>query len=352
MERHADLRADPDSAAAGCSTGHQRAHGLPAGRGRIRLAAARAESPRRAGRRRWSRSTRAAATTTRCCASGCSRWRRGSKPRSGAADTACRPTRRRCSRWSWRAQAGIGWRGKHTLLLAAGCRLDVLPRRDPDRPAAAGRCAGRRATAAAAARCIDICPTRAITAPYQLDARRCISYLTIEHPGPIPLELRPLIGNRIYGCDDCQLVCPWNKFAQRSHAARLRCRDMVSTAQRWSNCSPGAPMTSTRYTAGSAIRRIGHERWLRNIAVALGNAEATPAGGRGVAGTVGRCELAGTRACRVGPRAARDRNGRQRRGQRGARLIASGNVTIASSVCTVIAYATGVAWPPMRAARM
>jgi len=116
-----------------------------------------------------------------------------------------------------------------------------------------------------------VCPTKAIVAPYRLDARRCISYITIEDPGPIPVALRPLIGNRIYGCDDCQLVCPWNKFAQRSTLADFDERESVSNATllelwQWSEAD------FLRHTEGSAIRRIGHERWQRNLAVALGNA--------------------------------------------------------------------------------
>jgi epoxyqueuosine reductase len=119
--------------------------------------------------------------------------------------------------------------------------------------------------------CIDVCPTQAIVAPYQLDARRCVSYLTIEHAGAIPLELRPLIGNRIYGCDDCQLVCPWNKFAQRSALPDFDERAGLSGQQlltlfAWSEDD------FLHHTEGSPIRRIGHERWLRNIAVAMGNA--------------------------------------------------------------------------------
>jgi epoxyqueuosine reductase len=119
--------------------------------------------------------------------------------------------------------------------------------------------------------CIDICPTQAIVAPHRLDARRCISYLTIEHAGSIPLELRALIGNRIYGCDDCQLVCPWNKFAQRSALPDFDERVGLSGQQLltlfgWSEAE------FLRFTEGSAIRRIGHERWLRNLAVAMGNA--------------------------------------------------------------------------------
>jgi epoxyqueuosine reductase len=119
--------------------------------------------------------------------------------------------------------------------------------------------------------CIDICPTQAITAPHRLDARRCISYLTIEHAGPIPLELRPLMGNRIYGCDDCQLVCPWNRYAQRSALPDFDERQglvgqQLVTLLGWSEAD------FLNLTEGSPIRRIGHERWLRNVAVALGNA--------------------------------------------------------------------------------
>jgi epoxyqueuosine reductase len=168
------------------------------------------------------------------------------------------------------ARSGQGWRGKHTLLLSreAGSMfflgeiyVDVaLPVTDP----VAGHCGSCRA-------CIDICPTQAIVAPRQLDARRCISYLTIEHEGSIPLELRPLIGNRIYGCDDCQLICPWNKFAQRSALPDFDERQglvgsKLVTLFGWSE------EDFLRCTEGSPIRRIGHERWLRNIAVALGNA--------------------------------------------------------------------------------
>jgi epoxyqueuosine reductase len=119
--------------------------------------------------------------------------------------------------------------------------------------------------------CLDICPTQAIVAPHKLDARRCISYLTIEHAGPIPENLRPLIGNRIYGCDDCQLACPWNKYAQRSVLPDFDPREGLTGATlvelfAWSE------EVFLHRTEGSPIRRIGHERWLRNIAVALGNA--------------------------------------------------------------------------------
>jgi epoxyqueuosine reductase len=120
-------------------------------------------------------------------------------------------------------------------------------------------------------RCIEICPTRAIIAPYQLDARRCISYLTIEFKGSIPLELRPLVGNRVYGCDDCQLICPWNRFAKKSLEPDFAVRhglDNVSLVElfAWDE------LKFREIFTGSAIYRIGHELWLRNIAVALGNA--------------------------------------------------------------------------------
>jgi epoxyqueuosine reductase len=119
--------------------------------------------------------------------------------------------------------------------------------------------------------CIDVCPTQAIVAPHRLDARRCISYLTIEHAGSIPLEFRALIGNRIYGCDDCQLVCPWNKFAQRSALPDFDER-VGLTGQQLQTLFGWSEAEFLRFTEGSAIRRIGHERWLRNLAVAMGNA--------------------------------------------------------------------------------
>ncbi|WP_372524827.1 tRNA epoxyqueuosine(34) reductase QueG [Piscinibacter sp.] len=168
------------------------------------------------------------------------------------------------------SRSGIGWRGKHTLALHrdAGSMFFLgeiyvdlaLPVTDPAVPHC-GSCSA----------CIDVCPTRAIVAPYRLDARRCISYLTIEHVGAIPVELRAAIGNRIYGCDDCQLVCPWNKYAQRSSLPDFDARDGLDDATllqlwQWSEDE------FLRHTEGSAIRRIGYERWQRNLAVALGNA--------------------------------------------------------------------------------
>ncbi len=167
-------------------------------------------------------------------------------------------------------KAGLGWRGKHTLLLAQdagsmfflGEILTDLPL--PVDAPVAERCG-------TCSRCIEACPTGAITGPYQLDARRCISYLTIEHSGSIPEELRPLIGNRIYGCDDCQLVCPWNKYARRSELPDYAVRNGYDDASLVELFDWSAADFEAR-TAGSAIRRIGYERWLRNLAVALGNA--------------------------------------------------------------------------------
>jgi len=167
-------------------------------------------------------------------------------------------------------RAGLGWRGKHTLILNrdAGSMFFLgeiyinmaLPHSEP----VSAHCGSCNA-------CIDVCPTQAIIAPHKLDARRCISYLTIEHAGAIPLELRPLIGNRIYGCDDCQLICPWNKFAQRNALPDFDERRGL-TGQQLVTLFAWTEEEFLRHTEGSAIRRIGHERWLRNIAVAMGNA--------------------------------------------------------------------------------
>ncbi|MFN4340637.1 MAG: tRNA epoxyqueuosine(34) reductase QueG [Azonexus sp.] len=164
-------------------------------------------------------------------------------------------------------QAGLGWRGKHTLLLSKEgswrflgeiyCDLP-LP---PDDPVAShcGTCTA----------CIDACPTGAIVAPYKVDARRCISYLSIELDGPIPVDLRPLLGNRIYGCDDCQLCCPWNRFARIGDPAFMP-RHKLDSASLLELFAWTEQQFNDRL-AGNPIRRIGHTRWLRNIAVALGN---------------------------------------------------------------------------------
>lgn len=166
-------------------------------------------------------------------------------------------------------RSGLGWRGRHTLALHrnAGSMFFLgeiyLDLALPPTPSVADHCGSCRA-------CIDVCPTQAIVAPYRLDARRCISYLTIEHAGPIPTELRPLIGNRIYGCDDCQLACPWNKFAQRATLPDFDARPAL-TGQTLADLFSWTEAEFLRHTEGSPIRRIGHERWLRNVAVAMGN---------------------------------------------------------------------------------
>lgn len=172
-------------------------------------------------------------------------------------------------------KAGLGWIGKHSNLInrKAGSWFflgeiytDLPLPSDNKASAQCGECNA----------CLEICPTQAIIAPYQVDARRCISYLTIELQGSIPEELRPLIGNRIYGCDDCQLICPWNRFAKLSDEKDFNPRNQLSSQQlldvfNWSE------QEFLNNTEGSAIRRIGYYRWLRNIAVALGNAKPTPA---------------------------------------------------------------------------
>ncbi len=165
--------------------------------------------------------------------------------------------------------AGLGWQGKHTNLVSRRfgswlflgeilTDLDIEP--DATEIDHCGQCR----------RCLDACPTKAFPAPYQLDARRCISYLTIEHPGPIPAEFREAIGNRIYGCDDCLAVCPWNKFAQASHEAKLQARaDLEAPA-----LAELAALDDAAFRAkfsGSPIKRIGRDRFVRNVLVAIGN---------------------------------------------------------------------------------
>jgi epoxyqueuosine reductase len=168
------------------------------------------------------------------------------------------------------ARSGLGWRGKHTLALSreAGSMFFLgelfTDLALPPTPAADAHCGSCSA-------CLDICPTRAIVAPYRLDARRCISYLTIEHEGPIPVEWRAAIGNRIYGCDDCQLACPWNKYAQRSPVPDFDPRhglDGATLLELWS-WDEAAFLARTE---GSAMRRVGWQRWRRNLALGLGNA--------------------------------------------------------------------------------
>lgn len=168
------------------------------------------------------------------------------------------------------SRSGLGWRGRHSLLLSreAGSMfflgeiyIDLaLPVTEPE----TSHCGTCRA-------CVDVCPTQAIVGDQLVDARRCISYLTIEHAGPIPEDLRPAMGNRIYGCDDCQLVCPWNKYAKRTPLADFDVRshlDAPTLLQLWA----WSENDFLKHTEGSPIRRIGHERWQRNVAVAMGNA--------------------------------------------------------------------------------
>jgi epoxyqueuosine reductase len=167
-------------------------------------------------------------------------------------------------------RSGQGWRGKHTLVLnREGGSLFFLGEiyvdlALPATPAVTDHCGGCTA-------CLHACPTQAIVAPYRLDARRCISYLTIEHEGPIAPALRTAIGNRIYGCDDCQLVCPWNKFARRSPLPDFDERAGLN-AQQLATLLDWTEPEFLRRTEGGPIRRIGHERWLRNCALAAGNA--------------------------------------------------------------------------------
>jgi epoxyqueuosine reductase len=170
--------------------------------------------------------------------------------------------------------AGLGWIGKHTCLIdkdggswffLGEIYVDLALPVDAPATEHCGTCR----------RCIDICPTQAITAPYRLDARRCIAYLTIEHEGAIDEALRPLIGNRIFGCDDCQLVCPWNKFAKKTDEPDFRARNDLDRAT-LAELFAWSEQEFLDRTEGSTIRRSGYARWLRNIAVALGNAPTSP----------------------------------------------------------------------------
>ena len=172
-------------------------------------------------------------------------------------------------------KSGLGWRGKHTLLInkdhgswffLGEIYTNLLLPIDQKATNHCGSCSA----------CIEVCPTRAITAPYEVDARRCISYLTIELKTSIPLEFRALIGNRVYGCDDCQLVCPWNKFAEITSEPDFNVRnglDDIGLVE----CFAWSETEFSQKMAGSAIFRIGYPQWLRNIAVGLGNAPSSPA---------------------------------------------------------------------------
>ena len=167
------------------------------------------------------------------------------------------------------AAAGLGWQGKHTnmvsrqfgswLFLGAIFTTLELPADEPERDSC-GTCQA----------CLDVCPTAAFPEPYRLDARRCISYLTIEHKGPIPREMRPLIGNRIYGCDDCLAVCPWNKFAQQGRNAKLAARD-VARAPKLDDLVKLDDAAFRTMFAKTAVKRTGRDRFIRNVLIAIGN---------------------------------------------------------------------------------
>jgi epoxyqueuosine reductase len=166
-------------------------------------------------------------------------------------------------------RAGLGWQGKHTNLVSRTHgswlflgEIYTTLEFSPDEPHA-DRCG-------TCTRCLSVCPTNAFPAPYRLDARRCISYLTIEHRGPIPLELRPLIGNRIYGCDDCLAVCPWNRFAQATQHEKLRARDDL-VAPRLQELAALDDAGFRAKFVGSPIKRIGRDRFVRNVLIAIGN---------------------------------------------------------------------------------
>jgi epoxyqueuosine reductase len=167
------------------------------------------------------------------------------------------------------AAAGLGWQGKHTNLVSREFgswlflgSIFTTAELKPDAPEI-DHCGSCRA-------CLDICPTRAFPAPYQIDARRCISYLTIEHKGPIPYEFRAAMGNRIYGCDDCLAVCPWNKFAQATREAKLAARDDLAAPALAHLLSLDDPAFREKF-AGSPIKRIGRDRFIRNVLIAAGN---------------------------------------------------------------------------------
>jgi epoxyqueuosine reductase len=167
------------------------------------------------------------------------------------------------------AAAGIGWQGKHTNLVsrefsswlflgAIFTTLELPP--DQSEPDSCGTCHA----------CLDVCPTAAFPVPYRLDARRCISYLTVEHKGPIPRDLRPLMGNRIYGCDDCLAVCPWNKFAQQGREAKLAARD-VARGPALADLAQLDDAAFRAMFAKTAVKRTGRDRFIRNVLIAIGN---------------------------------------------------------------------------------
>ena len=201
--------------------------------------------------------------------------------------------------------AGLGWIGKHTNLLDRDGSWFLLGELYTDLPLPADAPLTEHCGSCSA--CLDVCPTQAIVAPYELDARRCISYLTIELKGSIPEDLRPAIGNRIFGCDDCQLFCPWNKFARADDASATSPSGTASTARGLVELFAWSEAEWQARTAGSALRRAGYEGWLRNVAVALGNA---PADARVVAALEARADDASrdrARARTLGTRTATSR---------------------------------------------
>ena len=298
MERHAALRAAPGRARPRRAARDQRAHRLLAGRrarrrgragrrhARLRVALrarprlpqgrARAAAGARRPHRRGDRSLRLPRVLRQRAGDG-GRVRREGGPRLARQAHARALARRRVAAGSW----------------ARSCTDLPLP---PSEPVSAhcGSCTA----------CIDACPTGAIVAPYELDARRCISYLTIELDGAIPEDLRPLVGNRVYGCDDCQLACPWNRYAQVAALPDFaRVRHGLDDAALVDLFAWTRAEFETRM-AGSAILRIGYERWSRNLAVALGNAPTVARDRRGAARARRRSVAARARACRLGARAA------------------------------------------------
>ena len=215
---------------------------------------------------------RAAATITRCCATACRSCATASPRETGGFGYRVFTDSAPVMEVELAARAGIGWRGKHTLLLSrdAGSWFFLgeiycdIPLPTDEQARSSLRHLSNAASTSV--------PTQAIRGPYQLDARRCISYLTIEHKSAIPEELRPLIGNRVYGCDDCQLVCPWNRFRPAHGGKGLPTPKRPGPRDAGRALRLDAKRNSTQRLQGSPIRRIGYERWLRNLAVGLGNA--------------------------------------------------------------------------------
>ena len=305
----------PARAAAGTGSGnaarHLGAHGLPA-----------AASARRRTKC-WPmpssatcRATRSAATITKCCAAGCAQLaekiRAHSASRSHRVFVDSGPILEK----AFARDAGLGWIGKHTNLLNRQRRLVVLSRRNPHRPAAARRCSRRPITAARAAPASTSVRRGASSRRTSSMRRAAFPISRSSCATRFPMEFRKAMGNRIYGCDDCQLVCPWNKFARFAAERDFTPRHGLDDAASWSSCSRGREAEFLARTEGSAIRRIGYECWLRNIAVALGNAPTTRRGRASARVAAGRSVSAGARARAVGAGAARCRLAELQRRQR------------------------------------